>query len=135
MRKQIHSLIHKKATSIAESMGATADVEIPYSSSYPVTYNDPELVSEMLPVITATAGQDNVRIIEAMTGAEDFSFIAERIPSFYFFLGGKPLETPASEAPSHHRGDFYIDESGFKLGVKTLVNMTLDYQQRHAQQQ
>ena len=30
-------------------------------------------------------------------------------------------------APSHHTPDFYIDESGFKLGVKALTNLVLDY--------
>jgi amidohydrolase len=28
---------------------------------------------------------------------------------------------------SHHTPDFFIDESGFKLGVKALTNLTLDY--------
>jgi len=29
--------------------------------------------------------------------------------------------------PSHHTPDFYLDESGFKLGVKALINLVLDY--------
>jgi metal-dependent amidase/aminoacylase/carboxypeptidase family protein len=29
--------------------------------------------------------------------------------------------------PSHHTPDFFIDESGMKLGVNTLANLTLDY--------
>jgi amidohydrolase len=31
------------------------------------------------------------------------------------------------KAPSHHTPDFFIDESGFTLGVKALCNLTLDY--------
>jgi len=36
--------------------------------------------------------------------------------------GKNPLK-----APSHHTPDFYLDESGFVLGVKLLSNLTLDY--------
>jgi amidohydrolase len=30
-------------------------------------------------------------------------------------------------APSHHTPDFYLDESGFKLGVQAIANITVDY--------
>jgi amidohydrolase len=133
MRLKIHQLIRTRATNIAQSMGATAEVQVPYSTAYPITYNNADLTAEMLPVIRATAGGKNVRIMDAMAGAEDFSFISEKVPGFYFFLGGKPADVAAENAPAHHRPDFFIDESAFKLGVKTLVNMTLDYQRRHAQ--
>jgi hypothetical protein len=29
--------------------------------------------------------------------------------------------------PSHHTPDFYIDESGFVLGMKAMTNLTVDY--------
>ncbi|MDA9773527.1 hypothetical protein N9B82_01105 [Saprospiraceae bacterium] len=35
------------------------------------------------------AGEENVRIIPAITGAEDFSFYANEIPGLFWFLGGK----------------------------------------------
>jgi metal-dependent amidase/aminoacylase/carboxypeptidase family protein len=31
------------------------------------------------------------------------------------------------KAPSHHTPDFFIDESGFVLGVNALSNLALDY--------
>lgn len=132
MRDQIHERIRRTATHIAQSMGATAEVQIPLTTSYPVTYNDPALVEEMLPALYEVAGSDNVQLMNAITGAEDFSFFAERVPGFFFFLGGKPLDKTADEAAPHHTPDFFIDESGLKLGVRALTNMTLDYMRRHA---
>jgi amidohydrolase len=132
MREQIHERIHRTATHIAQSMGATAEVKIPLTTSYPITYNDPALVEEMLPALHAVAGRENVQLIDAITGAEDFSFFAEQVPGFFFFLGGKPLDKTEEEAAPHHTPDFYIDESGLELGVRTLANMTLDYMRRHA---
>ena len=34
---------------------------------------------------------------------------------------------PKDVSVSHHTPDFYIDELGMKLGVRTLLNLTLDY--------
>jgi amidohydrolase len=51
----------------------------------------------------------------------------EEIPGFFFFLGGMPKGKKEVDAAPHHTPDFYIDESGLKLGVKVLANLTLDY--------
>ncbi len=127
MRRDIHKKIRKIATLVAESMDATVDIDIPMASSYPVTYNTPALVDHMLPTIQRQAGENNVILIDAITGAEDFSFFAKEVPGFYFFLGGMPKNIKIKDASAHHTPEFFIDESGMKLGVKTLSNMALDY--------
>ena len=114
-------------TKTAEANGATAEVKIPYSNHYPVTFNDPALTAKMLPTLQATAGAANVVLRPPVTGAEDFSFYEEKVPGIFFFLGGMPKGGNPITAPSHHTPDFYIDESGFTLGVKALCNLTLDY--------
>ena len=117
--------IHLTATNIAESAGATAEVSI--EEGYPVTYNDPDLTAQMLPTIEKTAGKGNVILSKAVTGAEDFSFYANKVPSLFLFLGGMPKGQDPSEAAPHHTPDFFIDDSGLDLGVRTLCNLTLDY--------
>ncbi len=114
-------------TKTAEANGATVDIKIPWSSHYPVTYNDPALTARMLPTLQKTAGQENVLLVPADTGAEDFSFFAQKVPGLFIFLGGAPKGTDLKKAPSHHTPDFFIDESALKLGVKAMVNLTLDY--------
>ncbi|SDE13171.1 carboxypeptidase Ss1. Metallo peptidase. MEROPS family M20D [Mucilaginibacter pineti] len=115
------------ATKTAEAQGATATVKIPYSTHYPVTFNDVALTQKMLPSLQQTAGAANVLLRPPVTGAEDFSFYQEKVPGLFFFLGGMPKGEDPEKAPSHHTPDFYIDESGFTLGVKALCNLTLDY--------
>jgi len=129
MRDEIHERIRLTATKIAESAGAVADVRI--STGYPVTYNDPELTAEMLPSLQAAAGAENVKLIKAITGAEDFSFFQRRVPGMYFFLGGMPKGKKVEAAAPHHSPDFYIDESTLKLGVRALSYLTLDYMAKH----
>lgn len=119
--------IRQIAAKTAEGAGATAVVEIPYSTHYPVTYNDVSLTAKMLPSLQNTAGTDKVELKHAHTGAEDFSFFQEKVPGIFFFLGGLPKGKDKKTAASHHTPDFYIDESGFKLGVNALTNLAIDY--------
>jgi amidohydrolase len=114
-------------TKTAEAGGGTAEVKIPFSYHYPVTYNDPALTAKMLPSLKASAGADHVKLKPAVTGGEDFSFFQEKVPGLFIFLGGMPKGQDPLKAPSHHTPDFFIDESGFVLGVNALSNLALDY--------
>ena len=125
VQEMLHARLKKVVTSIAESAGATAEVNI--TNQTLITYNDPTLTEKMIPTLEATAGKENVSITPAVTGAEDFSYYQEKIPGLYFFLGGAPKDKPISETAPHHTPDFYIDESGFLLGMKVLSNLTIDY--------
>ncbi len=127
MQKIIHEKIRHTATNIAEAAGAEAEVDI--QVGYPVTYNNPELTKAMLPTLFEAAGEDNVMVSNPVTGAEDFSFFAREVPGLFFFLGGMPAGQSQFEAAPHHTPDFYIDESGLKLGTRALCKLTVDYMQ------
>jgi amidohydrolase len=132
-RQKLHERVRSIAGSIAAGMGAGVDVQIPISIAYPVTYNDPALTEEMVPVLGGVAGAGRVVRVPPDTGAEDFAFIAEKVPSVYVFLGGRPSHVPAEEAADHHTPDFYIDESGLQLGVRALTAMSLHYLRTRAE--
>jgi amidohydrolase len=123
MQKHINNRMKEMVPAIAKAYRAEATIEI--DEGYPITYNDPELTAQMLPSLQKAAGAEKVSVIKAITGAEDFSFFQKEVPGLYFFLGGKaPGET---EAFPHHTPDFFIDESGMLLGVKTFIQLSLDY--------
>ncbi len=115
------------ATKTAESNGATAEVLIPYSSHYPVTFNNEALTAKMLPTLQKVVGKQNVLLITPHTGAEDFSFYQKKVPGFFFNLGGMPKGQNASTAASHHTPDFFIDEGSLVIGVKAMANLVVDY--------
>jgi amidohydrolase len=121
-RADIHRRIAATATHIAESAGATADVAV--DLGYPVTRNDPALYRRMAPTLQRVAGPGYVEA-RPVTGAEDFSYLAEAVPGLFFFLGVAP-EDPALVAPNHSPR-FYADERALPLGVKALTELTLDY--------
>jgi amidohydrolase len=122
MRQLIFKRLETIVQNTAESNGAKATLTI--HKGYPITFNDPELTAMMVPTLEEVAGEDNAVIIDAITGAEDFSFFQKEIPGLYFFVGGK---APGREAAGHHTPDFYIDESGMKLGVRAMTNLVVDY--------
>lgn len=125
MRSMINRRMKEMATDIAKAYGATATVSI--DDTAPITYNDPELTQKTLPSLYKAAGKENVYLAKAITGAEDFAFFQEKIPGFYFFLGGKPVDVKPEDAASHHTPSFYIDESGMLLGVKSFIQIVHDY--------
>lgn len=125
MQEEMHMRIKRTAENIAESMGATAEVEI--IRGYPVTYNSPELTAWAKPVMERVAGKEKAVVIKAVTGAEDFSFFSQKVPGFFFFVGGMPLDADPTKVPSHHTPDFFIDESGMITGLHAMLNLTVDY--------
>ena len=129
-RKLVHQRVREIAEGVARSLGVEADVAIPYSASYPVTYNDPDLTAAMLPALEKAA-PGRVQLAPARTGAEDFSFFAQEVPGFYFRLGGRPAAVAREDAPAHHTPDFFVDERGLITGVRAFTALTLHYLQTH----
>ena len=123
MQKQITERMKEMVPDIAKTYGGTATIEI--KSNTDITFNNPELVTQMLPTLNRVAGKENVQIQKAVTGGEDFSYFQNEVPGFFFFLGGM---TPGNTASfPHHTPDFSIDENGMILGVKALTEMSLDF--------
>jgi len=124
-RALLHERIRRVTENIAESMGATVEIALPYSTDYPVNNNDEKEVERMLPVLKSVAGEANLIHETAQTGAEDFAFFSEKIPTFYFSLGGRSKDADISKVADHHTPDFVIDDSGLLLGVRALTALTL----------
>lgn len=125
MQKDIHEKLKRTVTNIAESGGATAEIEI--NQMTPVTFNDPALTEKMVGSLVKAVGESNVIRIPAVTGSEDFAYYQQKVPGFFFFVGACPPEVDPSKAPSHHTPDFMMDERGMLPGLKAMLNITLDY--------
>ena len=121
IRERMKILVPK----IAQAFGGEAIVDI--QDGAPITYNDPALTAQMVPTLNSVLGKENVELVNAVTGAEDFSYFQQQIPGFYFFLGGTPLDMKESEAPSHHTPDFIIDDGALIHGVRVMTALTKDY--------
>jgi amidohydrolase len=125
MQTDVHARIKQTAEKIAEASNAKAEVS--FDTKTLVTYNTPSLVEKMIPSLQLVAGKENVRSMDWVTGAEDFSYYGTKAPAFFFYFGGMPRENDAKNAPPHHTPDFYIDDSKLYIGVKAFCQLVMDY--------
>lgn len=131
VRAQVHEKIRRVVTQVAESQGATATIDI--DPGVPVTFNDAVLTGQLSPTLEAIYGTEHVSEPARITGAEDFSFFQEQVPGFFFFIGGRPADLPASKAIPNHSPYFYVDEGALPLGVHAMSRLAVDYLRAGAQ--
>lgn len=120
--------LRDKVQFIVENTAQTygCNVTIDYSPDfYPVTFNDPWLYESVSKDIGALISEEGfVRETEPTMGAEDFSFIAESIPSTFFFLGQGSGQNPPTSYSVHHP-HFALDENILPKGVELHVNLAI----------
>ena len=128
-RKKIPRLMEDLVRGITQSFGASYVFH--YKKGAPPLYNHPDLASILVPSLSQVLGKWNVHEIKPQMVAEDFSYFAQKIPGFYFFLGVKDPETPTI-APLHSPY-FNPDEKSIPLGIKSMCHLLIDCleHQRH----
>lgn len=130
VRADIWKRLEKTATAIAESQGARAEVKV--NEGVPVTYNDPPLTAWGTRSLGRGVGEERVTESRPVMGAEDFSFLAQKVPGMFFFLGVTPPDEDPHEAPANHSPLFHIHEPALKYGVRALAYLAIDYLRRGA---
>jgi len=126
VRDQTIERLRRTAENIAAASGATATLEI-LPGSNPVVVNDPRLTRQVLPSLQRAAGAARVLEVPYVTGAEDFAQFAQQVPGVYFFVGSTPPGQDAATAPSNHSPLYFVDESALEVGVRAMVDLTVDY--------
>lgn len=107
---------------ITEAAGATYELE--FTGWVPVTVNDSALALRFGTVLARVVGPGNVQVAPPRTGAEDFSFFARAVPSFYFKLGSV---APGKASGGHHTPTFRADDEAIPVGVRTMTALVLNY--------
>jgi len=125
MKELIRNRMQEMVPAIAAAYRAEATINIVDGAD--ITFNDEALTRKMIPTLQRVAGEDKVFEINAITGAEDFSYFQNKVPGLFFFLGGTPLNMEERDAPSHHTPSFIVDDSSMQLGVKALSNLAIDF--------
>ena len=116
---------------VAAANGATGTFELILGNN-PVVYNNPELTSLVVPSLKRVAGDANVLAIPLETGAEDFAYFAEKVPSFFFFVGITPKDRNLLTTPSNHSPMFYVDEGSIPVASHAFAQVAVDYLQARA---
>lgn len=128
MRAGLQVRMKRMVEHVASAYGATATLTI--NPGYPVTANDGAFVDELLPTLERVA-PGRVREVPKITGSEDFSLYARKVPGVFLFLGVTPKADLATAA-SNHSPLFYVDESALPTGVRAYAQVAADYLFAHA---
>ncbi|GAB1594961.1 M20 family metallopeptidase [Lysobacter sp. PAGU 2638] len=127
MRQKVFADLKNVAEHVAAANGATVEANVPDTQGNPVTYNDPSLTARMLPSLKATVGDANVIEPPLQMGAEDFSYYAKEVPGLFFFVGSTSEGIDPQAAPSNHSPEFKLDEKSLDIGLRAMLEATLDY--------
>lgn len=91
--------------------------------STPSMYNNPELCDTMRPFIEEVIGKENLKLVEKpFAGTEDFSYVTEKVPSMYIWLGGG-----VENNPSLHNPNVIFDEDAMPIGSSVLANCAIKW--------
>ncbi|MFZ8996753.1 MAG: M20 metallopeptidase family protein [Ilumatobacteraceae bacterium] len=123
-RAMVHDNIRRVAEKVAEAHGATAEPEVVLG--YPVTTNHDEFAEFALDTARAAVGDRNVhRLPHPIMGAEDFSYVLQRVPGTMMFLGGTHPDRDAGTAPANHSNLVVFDEAAMVPGVELYARTAL----------
>jgi hippurate hydrolase len=115
-RKAAKAGIARVAEKIAEAHGATAHVDL--AEGYPVTVNDGRMVRLAKDVTTSLYGERGYIASPApVMGAEDWSYVLQRIPGCMVFLGVAPEGCNHHHAAPCHSNRMMLDEAAMANGI------------------
>lgn len=126
MREDVHMRIKRTAEFIAQASGATAAVSFGGASGSAPVYNDPALLTRMMPTITRVAG-GKINPNAVWMPSEDYSLYQQKIPGLFLFLGINKAGVSVDDAAPNHSPLFYVNEDALPVGVKALAGLAFDY--------
>jgi amidohydrolase len=125
-REAIISSMNHITQSIATANGASATFVVDPDGN-PVTFNEPALTEKMAPTLMKVVGADNMRLMSLVTGAEDFAYYAQKVPSLFFMVGSTPPGQDLGAAPSNHSDYFYVDEKSIPIALRAMTQVAADF--------
>ncbi len=109
---------------IAAAHGLEADVE--FVDVYPVTVNDATEAAFAADTARGLLGRDRWTTLDKpLAGAEDFSYVAERVPAAFFFLGACADGLDPATAPYNHSPEAAFADAVLADGAALLAALAL----------
>jgi hippurate hydrolase len=128
-RAKVGTFTRQVAEGIAAAHGATVKVDM--EAGYPVTVNDPDYAAFVLDIAAEVAGSDAVEPMrDPIMGAEDWSYVLQRVPGVMAFLGARLDGLDPETAPENHSNLVVFDEPAMATGVALYTAVALRHLER-----
>lgn len=125
-RDKLHAALTRLAEGIAAAHGAEARVTI--TPGFPVTLCDPRAVDLGEAVSHDLFGPGAFRRLEQpIMGAEDFSYVLEKVPGAMFFLGVAHEGADWHSCPAIHSPRMTVDETALPKGAALLAGCAVRF--------
>ena len=116
VREEAHAAVRRIAEHVAAAHDMAAEVEI--ADGYPVTVNDAGAADDVLGTARWLVGDDLALAMPApVMGAEDFSYVTEKVPGAMAFLGTRPAGVRPADVAPNHSNRMVMDEGAMTTGV------------------
>lgn len=115
-RSEVQAGLRRLAEGIAAAHGASATVE--FTAGFPVTVCDSRAVAFGARTVKALLGEESwITLDSPVMGAEDFSYILEKVPGAMFFLGASHEGEDWRQCCALHSNRMILDERVMARGA------------------
>jgi len=118
-RKAVWADIRRVAENIAAAHDCSAEVTV--TEGFPPTVNDPRAIALAEAVATSLPDGEFMAMPAPIMGAEDFSYVLEKVPGMMAFLGVAPAGADFRQCCSIHSTRMMVDESVLPRGTAFLA--------------
>src|SRR3954447_7541145 len=123
-RADVVAAVRRVATHVGVAHGL--EVEFHHEEGYPVTVNDVGAAAAVLEAAAELLGDRASRLSPApLMGAEDFSYVLQRVPGAMAWLGACPPGSDPGTAPANHSNLVVFDEEPLPAGVALYAQMAM----------
>jgi hippurate hydrolase len=123
-RAQVRDGATRLVRDVAAAHGLTADVH--YRDGYPVTVNHAADAAFAGHAATALFGRERFATMpNPVTGAEDFSYVLERVPGAFLFLSACPPDRSPETAAYNHSAEAVFDDAVLSDGTALHAELAL----------
>jgi len=123
-RERVRNAALRLVRDVAAAHGLTVSAE--FTNSYPVTVNDQAEAQFAAQVVAEVVGEGRyVGQANPMAGAEDFSYVLERVPGAFVMLGACPPGADPAAAPFNHSADAVFDDAVLADGAAVYAELAL----------
>jgi amidohydrolase len=117
-RTEIVKGLQRLLTGLSQATGA--QIRLEPSRTYPILQNDALLAQQAVQILENLLGPQRLKPLQPAMGSEDFSFFAEKVPGFYFFLGVRP---PGGRGQALHSSEFNPSEEALPWGLTAAAGL------------
>ncbi len=124
-RATVIDALERIATNVASAHEMEASVQV--HEGYPVTVNDSDRARRVMEVASGLLGGDRVvELPSPIMGAEDFSYVLEKVPGAMVFLGACPPGADLGSVAGNHSNRMIIDEEVMATGIALHAAVALE---------